>query len=157
MEHQATASLRLGDYVLLENIPYSQKHFNDPSCTHYFRAVCGTIFALSPEKITVLNHDGEKEGFYPIPPMSGDVMVKQMERTWQKEIRVGDRIRIRNELPQSYLAEGMEYFYKYFQEMEGEVLEISWEAIRLQVSRIGTKYFYPVPPQIGTVLVEKLH
>jgi hypothetical protein len=71
-------SLRLGDYVLLENMPYSQKHFNDPSCQHYFRAIRGTIYSLSLEKITVLNDKGHQEDFYPIPPLSGEVIVEKL-------------------------------------------------------------------------------
>lgn len=64
--------IHIGDYVRLENLPYSQKHFENETLKHYFKGyIEGHIQYIQYDRIHLITNEGKTETFFPIPPLSG--------------------------------------------------------------------------------------
>lgn len=72
--------LTLGCFAELQNLPFSQKHFDKPEFQKYFQdMIQGKVILISYDKITLVNHNGEYQDFYPIPPLSGDIYCRVID------------------------------------------------------------------------------
>ena len=76
---------RIGDLIRVQNIPFSQKHFNNPELEHWFVPKEGIFQGKVYDQEQFIGYlienmeNGVLEVFFPMPELSGECFLEKID------------------------------------------------------------------------------